>query len=114
MCFSVVRSPGRCDAGAEFTALDPHGRHVSLGAMLLSRLPFFRLRYCCLDSTCHFSRELLPGPRRHIREERAESLYHRRVRKNGIAQARVGQAGQHRRLRDGDDLAGLVPIIVKP
>jgi hypothetical protein len=36
------------------------------------------------------------------------------VRKNGIAQARVGQAGQHRRLRDGDDLAGLVPIIVKP
>jgi hypothetical protein len=55
----------------------------------LSPLPFFRLRYCCLDSTCHFSRELLPGPRRHIREERAESLYHRRVRENGIAQPRV-------------------------
>jgi hypothetical protein len=36
------------------------------------------------------------------------------VRKNGIAQPRVGQARQHRRLRDGDDLAGLVPIIVKP
>jgi hypothetical protein len=31
------------------------------------------------------------------------------VRKNGIAQPRIGQARQHRRLRDGDDLAGLVP-----
>jgi hypothetical protein len=36
------------------------------------------------------------------------------VRKNSVAQARVGQARQHRRLRDGDDLAGLVPIVVKP
>src|SRR5262249_3245866 len=60
MCFSVVRSPGRCDAGAEFTALDPHGRHVSLGAMLSSHafhsfdcatvasiaLATFRASYC--------------------------------------------------------------------
>lgn len=29
------------------------------------------------------------------------------VRKNGIAQPRVGQARQHRRLHHGDDLAGL-------
>ena len=35
------------------------------------------------------------------------SLHHRRVRNNGVAQARVAQAGQHRRLHHGDDLAGL-------
>src|SRR6266550_7652535 len=65
-----------------------------------------RLRYCCLDSTCHFSRELLPGPRRHIREERAKSLRHRRVRENSIAKLRIWQVSQHRRLHHGHDLTG--------
>jgi hypothetical protein len=50
---------------------------------------------------------LLQGPRRHIREELAESLHHRRVREEGVAEPRVWQVCQHRRLRHGDDLAGL-------
>ena len=36
------------------------------------------------------------------------------VRKNGIAQPRVGQARQDRRLRDGDTSPASGPIIVKP
>jgi hypothetical protein len=50
---------------------------------------------------------LLQGPRRHIREELAESLHHRRVREDGVAEPRVWQVCQQRRLRHGDDLAGL-------
>jgi len=34
-----------------------------------------------------FRRHLLYGSRRHIREERAESLRHRRVRENGVAES---------------------------
>ena len=60
-----------------------------------------------LDSTRHFSRNLLYGPRRHIREERAESLRHRRVRENGVAEPRVWQVCQHRRLHRGHDLTGV-------
>src|SRR5262249_25608278 len=54
-----------------------------------------------------FRLELLPGNRRHIREERVKSLDHRRVRENGVAEPRIWQICQHRRLHRGDDLAGL-------
>src|SRR5215510_10733302 len=90
---------------------------VSLDRRVLSRLPFFRLRHLTqawhtsyelyLDRTGHFSRELLYGHRRHIREERVKSLHHRRVRENGVAKLRIWQICQHRRLHRGDDLAGL-------
>jgi len=33
-----------------------------------------------------FRRDLLNGPRRHIREEKAKSLRHRRMRENGVAE----------------------------
>src|SRR5262245_61361045 len=90
---------------------------LSLDRRVLSRLPFFRLRHLTqawhtsyelyLDRTGHFSRELLYGHRRHIREERVKSLHHRRVRENGVAEPRIWQICQHRRLHRGDDLAGL-------
>ncbi len=45
--------------------------------------------------------------RRHLRQERPEPLRHRGVRENSIAQRRIRQFGQHRRLHRGHDLAGL-------
>src|SRR5262245_42310958 len=45
--------------------------------------------------------------RRHVREERAESLRHRRVRENGVAETRIWQVRQHCRLHRGHDLTGL-------
>src|SRR6516162_4940211 len=53
------------------------------------------------------SRKPIWGQRRHIREERAEALRHRRVGDNGIAELRVWETGQRRRLHHGHDLAGL-------
>src|SRR5215468_487839 len=53
-----------------------------------------------------FRPDLLYGPRRHIREERTKSLHHRRVRKDSVAEPRIWQICQHRRLHCGDDLAG--------
>ena len=43
----------------------------------------------------------------HVGEEETQSLGHRRVRENGVAEPRVWQAGQHRRLHDSHDLASL-------
>src|SRR5215468_12179682 len=44
---------------------------------------------------------------RHVREERAEAFRYRRVGDDGIAELRVWETGQHRRLHHGHDLAGL-------
>ena len=54
-----------------------------------------------------FQRDLLCGPGRHIRKEWTESLRHRRVRENGVAEPPIWQVCQHRRLHRGHDLAGL-------
>src|SRR6516164_9905122 len=43
---------------------------------------------------------------RHVREKRAQALRHRRVGNNGIAELRVWETGQHRRLHHGHDLTG--------
>src|SRR5262245_47182188 len=47
--------------------------------------------------------------RRHIRQERTESLRHRQVRQHGVAELPVRQVGQHGRLNRGHDLTGLGP-----
>src|SRR5260221_9141104 len=46
-------------------------------------------------------------PRRHIREERAESLHHRRMRENSVAEPRIWQVGYHCRLHRCQNLTGL-------
>src|SRR5213592_2769343 len=46
---------------------------------------------------------------RDIRQQKAESLRHREVRENGVAQLRIRQLRQHRRLHRGHDLTGLGP-----
>src|SRR5260221_6289315 len=46
-------------------------------------------------------------PRRHIREERAESLRHRRVRESSVAEPRIWQVGYHCRLPRRQNLTGL-------
>src|ERR1700741_252621 len=54
-----------------------------------------------------FHRDLLHCPRRHIREERAESLSHSRMRNDGIAKSRIWETRQHCSLHHSHDLSGL-------
>ena len=44
---------------------------------------------------------------RHVREQRAQPLCHRRVRENSVAEHRIWQACQHRHLHCGHHLTGL-------
>src|SRR2546421_12336793 len=44
---------------------------------------------------------------RHIRQQEAESLRHRQVRQNGVAEFHIRHPGQHRGLHRGHDLTGL-------
>jgi hypothetical protein len=44
---------------------------------------------------------------RHVREQRAQPLCHRRVREGGVAKLRIRQVCQHRSLHYGHDLTGL-------
>src|ERR1700730_8656727 len=52
-------------------------------------------------------RDLLYGPRRHIRKEWTESFDYRRVDENGVSEPPIWQGCPHRRFHPGDDLAGL-------
>src|SRR6516165_6974906 len=47
------------------------------------------------------------GSRRYILEQRTQSLRHRRVRQNGVAQPQIWQIRQHRRLHRRHDFSGL-------
>src|SRR5262245_10442759 len=50
---------------------------------------------------------LLSGPGRYIRQERAEPLCDRQMRDDGVAELRIGQICQHRCLNGSHDLASL-------
>src|SRR5262249_25899653 len=71
------------------------------GAKMVSRL------YSLKPRKRAFRRELLHGHKRDIREERVKSLHHRRVRENGVAELRIWQVCEHRRLHRGHDLTGV-------
>src|SRR5262249_52870676 len=77
--------------------------HLNSAALLTSAVASSR------SSQFSFHRYGRGRQRRHIRQERAESLRHRQVRQNGVAKPRIGQLGQHGRLNRRHYLTGLGP-----
>src|ERR1700757_5099738 len=74
-------------------ALPPVTRAILPASLLVIVIPSHR------DPLCRAGR--------HIRQEGAETLRHRRMRNNGIAERRIWETRQHGRLHDGHDLTSL-------
>jgi hypothetical protein len=58
--------------------------------------------------------DLLHGPSRHLREERAESLHHRRLRKNGVADPRIRRFASIAIFTAPTTSPASAPMIVRP
>src|SRR5712692_7949677 len=88
-------------------ALDPTSRLVrpSLFRRPGSVTWSARSNTACLGAP--FVVDLLSGREQYIRKESLESLRHRRMCENGVAEPRIWQLCHHGRLYSGQDLAGL-------
>ena len=84
-------TPASADLAVGANAIDPRGSG----------------RCCTSSSHQGLRRSLLHVASWHVGEEEAQSLGHGRVRKNGVAESRIGHACQHRRLHNRHDLACL-------